>query len=290
MLVISSLISGLAIGSMYGLIALGFHVTWSVSRTVNFAQGTAMMLGAVLFYVFLVRAGLFWPLSLVLALLCCAAYGVLIERLAVRPFVARGSESWLMATVAAGIVVDNVVMFTFGREPRAMPSPFQGQTLRFGDVGVDPLQLIIPVVGLSLALAFWLVTRRTRVGKAMLAVVQNRSAAELMGIRVQRMITLSFAVSAVLAAVAGILIAPLYTVSASMGFVFGIKAFAVGILGGLDNAWGVVVAGILFGLAESLITAFLGSGYTGVLSFSLVIAALFARPHGLFGRAEVQKV
>jgi len=290
MLFIPTLISGLANGSMYGLIALGFHVTWSVSRTVNFAQGTATMLGAVLFYVLLVRAELPAAIALLLALVLCGIYGMLVERIAVRPFRQRGSEGWLMATVAAGIVVDNIVMFTFGREPRGMPPLLGLDTLRFGGVGVEPLQLIIPVVGLVLALLFWVTTRYTRLGKAMLAVVQNSDAASLMGINVTRMIVASYVLSAVLAAIAGILIAPLYTVSATMGFVFGIKAFAVGILGGLDNPWGVVTAGLVFGLVESLITSYIGSQWTVLITFGLVILALLARPQGLFGRPAAVKV
>lgn len=290
MLLIPTLISGLANGSMYGLIALGFHVTWSVSRTVNFAQGTATMLGAVLFYVLLVRGELPLVLALVIALALCGLYGMLVERVAVRPFRQRGAEGWLMATVAAGIVVDNVVMFSFGREPRGMPPLLDLDTLRMGGVGIEPLQIIIPVVGLLLALLFWAVTRFTRVGKAMLAVVQNVDAASLMGINVTRMIVASYFLSAVLAGIAGILIAPLYTVSATMGFVFGIKAFAVGILGGLDNPWGVVAAGLVFGLAESLITAYIGSQWTVLITFGLVILALLARPQGLFGREAAVKV
>src|SRR4051812_48329678 len=118
MLVISALITGLGLGSMYGLLALGFHVTYAVSATVNFAQGSSMMLGAVFAYVFAVRVGLPLPVSFFLALALCAAYGALVERLAVRPFAQRGSNAWLMATVALGIVVDNSVLFTFGKEPR----------------------------------------------------------------------------------------------------------------------------------------------------------------------------
>jgi branched-chain amino acid transport system permease protein len=121
MLIASAIVSGVGLGSMYGLLALGFHVTHAVSRTVNFAQGSTMMLGAVLCFTFWVTLG--WPLVLavVLALAACALWGVVVERVAVRPFVARGSNSWLIATVALGIVLENVVLFTFGKDPRGMP-------------------------------------------------------------------------------------------------------------------------------------------------------------------------
>jgi branched-chain amino acid transport system permease protein len=292
MLVLSALISGLGLGSMYGLMALGFHVTYAVSGTVNFAQGSSMMLGAVLTFAFAQTLG--WPLALAvaLALLLCAAYGLLVEAIAVRPFVKRGSEAWLMATVAMGIVLDNLVMFTFGKEPRSLPSSLAQTPLDVGGVGlgVYPLQIIIPVVGLCLAAGVHFLARRSRWGTAMLAVVQNRDAARLMGIPVRRVVAGAFALSAVFAGIAGALIAPLVTVHADMGTVFGLKAFAVAILGGIGSAWGVIVAGLLFGLLEALIAATLGSGYTQIISFSLVIVALALRPNGLFGRALVRKV
>jgi branched-chain amino acid transport system permease protein len=146
------------------------------------------------------------------------------------------------------------------------------------------------VVGLLAAVALHLFSRRTRYGKALLAVVQNPSAAQLMGINVTAAVVLSFALAGLFAGVAGILIAPLFTISSTMGTLFGIKAFAVAILGGINNAWGVVLAGLLYGLAEALITALLGSIYTQIVTFALVILALALRPHGLFGRAGVKKV
>ncbi len=289
---LSALVSGLGLGSMYGLMALGFYVTYAVSGTVNFAQGSSMMLGAVLTYTFAQTFG--WPgwAAVLLALALCAAYGLLVELLAVRPFVNRGSDAWLMATVALGIVLDNVVMATYGKEPRSLPSPLAQSPLEVAGVGlgVYPLQLLIPVVGLALAALLHFISRRTRWGVAMLAVVQNRAAARLMGIPIRRAVALAFALSALFAGIAGVLIAPLTNVHSDMGTLFGLKAFAVAILGGITSAWGVMLAGLLFGVVEALITATLGSGYTQILTFALVIAALAWRPNGLFGRAEVKKV
>jgi branched-chain amino acid transport system permease protein len=291
MLVPSAIITGLGLGSMYGLLALGFYVTYSVSSTVNFAQGSTMMLGAVLCFTFWVTLG--WPVSLavMLALLLCALWGAAVERIAVRPFVRRGSDAWLMATVALGVVLDNVVLFTFGKDPRGMPlGPLVTETFTVADLRIQPLQILIPAVGLGMALALTLLSRGTKQGKAMLAVVQNPDAARLMGINVSGSIVFAFALSGFFAGVAGILIAPLFTISSTMGTLFGIKAFAVAILGGITNPWGVVVAGLIYGLAEALITALLGSTYTQIVTFSLVILALALRPDGLFGRAAVKKV
>src|SRR6266849_9978189 len=182
----SAIISGLGLGSMYGLIALGFHVTYVVSGTVNFSQGSAMMLGAVLGYTFGVTLGWPWPLAAAMSLALCALFGLLIERALVRPFAERGSNAWLMATVAGGIVLDNVVLFTFGKEPRGFPSLLAQKPIELFGTGVYPLQLVIPAVGISIALVMHLVLRNTRRGKTLLAVVQNPDAARLMGINVHR--------------------------------------------------------------------------------------------------------
>ncbi|CAB3871440.1 MAG: branched-chain amino acid ABC transporter permease [Achromobacter pulmonis] len=292
MLWMSAIVSGLGLGSMYGLMALGFYLTYAVSGTVNFAQGSSMMLGAVLTYTFAQTLG--WPLLAALppALALCALYGLVVERLAVRPFASRGSNAWLMSTVALGIVLDNVVMFTFGKEPRSLPSPLAQAPVEIGGLGLGiyPLQLLIPLVGLALAAALHTLSRRTRWGVALLAVVQNPNAARLMGIPVRRAIMAAFAVSTLFAGVAGALVAPLFNVQADMGTLFGLKAFVVAILGGITSAWGVMLAGLLFGVAEALITVALGSGYTQIISFALVIVILAMRPNGLFGRAAVRKV
>jgi|SRR5436190_3550415 branched-chain amino acid transport system permease protein len=286
-----AVITGLALGSMYGLLALGFHVTYAVSGTVNFSQGSSMTLGAVAGYFFLVLWG--WPaaVGIPMVLLVCAIYGLVIERFAVRPFVQAGSDNWLMATVAVGIIVDNLIMFVFGKEPRSFPSSLATKPIQIvQDAGVYPLQLLIPVVGLALALALHLISRRTRHGVAMLAVVQNPNAARLMGINVSGAIAASYAVSAVLAGIAALLIAPLFNVSSEMGTLFGIKAFAAAIIGGLGSAWGVMLAGLCLGLIEVFATNYLGSVYTQIITFASVIIILVVLPHGLLGRAGVKKV
>ena len=290
MLITSALISGICLGSMYGLIALGFHVTYVVSSTVNFSQGSAVMLGAVLGYTFATRLGLPLPLALAAALLVCAAFGLLVERLLVRPFASRGSNAWLMATVAGGIVLDNAVLFTFGKEPRSFPPMLSTSPVQIFGAGVYPLQLIIPLVGLGVATALALFLRRTRTGKSLLAVVQNPDAARLMGIDVKAAIAASFAVSTALAGLAGLLIAPLFSVHSDMGTLFGLKAFAVAILGGIGSAPGVMMAGLLYGVSEALITALFGSSYTQIVMFTAVIGALALMPQGLLGRAAIKKV
>jgi branched-chain amino acid transport system permease protein len=207
MLATLAIIFGL--GSMYGLLARGFHVTYTVSSTVNFAQGSAMMLGAVLCYTFVVTWRWNTPVSIGLTLLLCAVWGILVERFTVRPFVRRGSTAWLMATLA--------VRFTFGREPRSLLSPLARPAWSIGGLGVSPLQILIPLLGLCVALALSLVSHWTWHGKAWLAVVQNRDAAQLMGINVTGAVAAAYALSSVFAGTAGMLIAPLFNVSSDMG-------------------------------------------------------------------------
>ena len=290
MLIASSIITGLGMGSMYGLLALGFYITYSVSQTVNFAQGSSMMLGAVVCYTFGVTLG--WPMAaaIIVALCACAAWGWVVERFVVRPFASRGSNAWLMATVAAGIVLENVALFTFGKEPRSLPSPLAQDPILIGDLGIYPLQFLIPIVGLSIACALHFVSRRTKLGKAQLAVVQNPDAARLLGIDVSKAVVGAYMVSTIFAGIAGILIAPLFNVASDMGTLFGIKAFAVAIIGGIMSPWGVMIAGLAYGVVEALTTSIFGSVYTQIVTFALVIVVLAVMPNGLFGKAEVKKV
>ncbi len=288
---LSAAMTGIGLGSMYGLTALGFYITFAVSGCVNFAQGATLMLGAVLLFTLQVKLG--WSLwfAIPAALLLCGLWSALVERIAVRPFVQRQSDAWLMATVALGLILENVVLFSFGKDPRGMPaSLLTSGGIEFAGLRITPLQLLIPVVGFSIAFALRIGMQRSALGRAVSAVAQHREAARLMGIDVALATTGAFALAGVFAAIAGMLIAPLYTVSAGMGTLFGIKAFAAAILGGIGNPRGVMLAGLILGVAEAMITATLGSSWTQIVSFAFVIATLAWRPHGLFGRGALKKV
>lgn len=286
----AAIVTGLGLGSMYALLALGFHLTYVVSRTVNFAQGSAMMVGAVLGYTLCITWGWSMWLAVPATLALSAVYGLAIERWLVRPFHSRGSQAWLMATVAGGILVDNLALFTFGKEPRQFTSGLLNLNVELFGASVGALQLLIPLAGAAIAIALFLVRRYTRLGKVLEACVQNPRAAMLMGINVNRVVAIAFAISTVFAALAGLLIAPLFSVNAEMGMLFGLKAFAVAILGGITSAGGVFTAGLLFGLTEALITLYFGSAFTQIFTFALVILALAMRPNGLFGSQALVKV
>lgn len=287
---LSALLTGAGIGSMYGLTALGFYITYTISRTVNFAQGASLMMGAVIaFSLVQTHHWSIW-LAIPVTLLCCGLWGAFVERVAVAPFVARGSESWLMATVALGLILENVVLFTFGKDSRGMASSLLQINVVLFDVRVNALQLLIPVAGFSIALLLGLFIKSTTRGKSLAAIALNPSAARLMGIHTEKYIAFAFSLSGVLAGIAGMLIAPLYTVSAGMGTIFGIKAFAAAILGGIDSAWGVMAGGLVLGVIEALLVTTFGSTYAQMFSFGLTILVLTIKPAGLFGRTAVKKI
>jgi branched-chain amino acid transport system permease protein len=283
-------LSGLALGCIYSLVALGFHITFVTSRTLNFAQGSAMMLGAVIMLIATVDFGLPGIVGIALAVVLLGLFGLALERLAVRPFVRRGSIGWVLSTLAVGIVLENVVQLVFGKSPRGIDSPLVQQPITIMGAGIYPLELIIPAVVLLIALAAWVLYGRTMVGRGLRATAYDRDAALAMGIDVNRMVGLSYAVSSMLAAIGGVLLGPLIGVSSHMGFLIGLKAFAVAIVGGLQNPVGILVAGLGYGVAESLVGGYFGSSAKEIFGFGLVILVLFLRPAGLFGKTTLRRI
>jgi branched-chain amino acid transport system permease protein len=288
--IVQLVFSGLALGSMYALVALGYNITYATSRTVNFAQGQSVMVGAVVAYALHVGAG--WPFvpSVLATLLALAALGVLVERVAVRPFLASASIAWLLATIALGVIAENVAMLAFGKDARAFPSSLAQRAITVLGAGVYPHELLVPVVGVALMVLVELAFRRTLAGRALRAVAFDHDAARLMGIDVGRAISAAYALSSVLAGVAGILLAPLLNVSATMGTTLGLKGFAVAIIGGIESARGIVVAGVLYGIFEAMVAGYLGTGVREILGFGLVVLVLLARPWGLFGVPAPRRV
>jgi branched-chain amino acid transport system permease protein len=282
--------SGLALGSMYALVALGYQITYATSQTVNFSQGQSVMLGAVVAWALHVGAG--WPLlpTIAVTLALLAAVGIAVERIAVRPFLRRGSIAWLLATIAVGIIGENLVMLWFGKDARSFPSPLTQTPWTILGAGVYPHELLVPLIGIALMVIAELAVRRTRAGRALRAVASSHDGAALMGIDVSRTVSAAYALSSGLAGVAGVLLAPLLNVSATMGTVIGLKAFAVAIIGGIDSPRGIVAAGLLYGLAEAVVAGYLGTGVREIMGFALAVGVLLVRPWGLFGAPVVRRV
>ena len=289
-IVLQYVLSGLAIGGIYALVALGFHIMWAAARAVNFAHGDTLMLGAVL-AVLGMDAGLPLPVACILSIAASCLFGILLERFAVRPFnESSASIGWMLTTIAVGIMLESLVTMKFGGFSRALPSPGVDRPISILGAGIYPQELAIPVFAVLTMAGLRLLQTRTLVGRAMQAVAFNRQAAALMGIDVNAIVSLSFAMAATLGGAAGILIAPVIQASATMGLIFGLKGFAVAIIGGITSAAGVVFAGLIFGVIEKFVEGYISTAAREIVGFSLMIIVLLAFPQGLFGKREIFKV
>lgn len=284
------LLSGLMIGAIYSLVALGFYVMWSAVRAVNFAHGDTLMLGAVLAVV-LMWSGVPLLIGIPFAILVAAAFGVFLERFAVRPLNhGPSSIGWMLSTIAIGLMLESFVTITFGSDPRALPSPLMDRPIQILGAGIYPQEILIPVVAIGLLFVLDAFYRRTMLGRAMRAVALNPTAAGLMGIDVRRIAAISFGFAAGLGAFVGILVAPIIQVSATMGILLGLKGFLVAIIAGISNARGIVVVGFGYGVLERFVEGFGSTAAREVVGFTVMILLLLAFPQGVFGKKETQKV
>jgi branched-chain amino acid transport system permease protein len=282
-------VSGVALGMIYAVIAFGYQLTFATSRTLNFGQGEALMLGA-LVGLTLVGHMSYWlmiPLVMVFGLL----QGIVVERLGVAPAIKSRSEfGWIMATIALGIIFKNVAENIWGRDDLKFPSPLPTDPLKFIGVNVLPMEILVVIGAIVMMLAVELFNRKSIYGKAVVATSNDRDAAGLMGINTNMVITFSYALSSLTAAFAGVLVAPLTLTGATMGTVLGLKAFAVAIIGGLNSGLGVIVGGLILGLAETTTGYYISTGYKDVPGLVLLLLVLAIRPAGLFGTSAIKKV
>ena len=287
-LITQTVISGVGTGIIYGLIGIGFCVIYNASGIVNFAQGMFVMLGGMLTHALLTRAGLPLALAIPITILLAAALGIAVDRLVVQPLWRRNATMFVMilATLAAQIVVERATLMIAGDQPRTFSGFTSAAPWKVGGVAISPQLLWIAGVSLLLVGALALFFKRTRTGRAMRACAINREAAALQGIPVSRMLALSFALSAALGAVAGILITPTQYTAFNVGVPFAISGFIAAILGGFGNAAGAFAGGIMLGVAQALAIVFFGAGFKNVAALSILLVFLLARPQGLFGKAH----
>jgi branched-chain amino acid transport system permease protein len=292
--------SGLVYGSIYALIAQGYYVTFSTTQTLNFAQGDFLMIGGMLaltLFAALAFSGLPLVLSLVVSLavipLTLGVMGVVVERVAVRPLRRAFSLGWILSTVGVAVILRNTAEVIWGREPKPVPSVFGETPIRVElgafQFGILPQELFILVASLAVMGGVLLFLKRSLLGKAMAAVALNPAAAGLMGINVRRMIVLAYVISSVLAGVAGLLVVPVLHAYSLMGVLPGLKAFAVAIIGGLGNPFGILIAGLLLGIVEFIVAIF-NASLRDAVTFFLLIVILAWRPLGLFEKPTVEKV
>ena len=279
------IIAGLAVGCVYSLVALGFTVIFNASGILNFSQGSFVMLGGMLTYVFYDRLG--WPLgwAALAATAVVASIGFMADWLVVAPLWRRHSPLYtiIIATFGIHIVLENAALLGIGSIGVGLPTFVAGGPVTALGVSVNLQMLWIAGVALMIMLALNFFFRRTLTGRAMRACAVNATAASLMGIEVRRMIRYSFIISAMLGAIAGILITPAQFTQFNVGIPFGLKGFTAAMIGGFGNITGAIVGGLVLGLLESLGVAFISSRFKDAISFGLLIVILLLRPRGLFG-------
>lgn len=282
--ILQCIFTGLTVGSIYAIIALGFTIIYNATDIVNFAQGEFVMLGAMIMVTLQTVVGLPVWLALPLSIAAGAIVGALLERLAIRPLRQASILTAIIVTIGASIFLRGVAMIAWGRDAKVLP-PFT----KSGALFVGQAYIMMPqslwVLGVTLVVVVGLMAfySRALVGKAMRAVAINRYGAQLVGISPSRMVFWSFALSGALGAMAGILIAPITFAGYSMGTMLGLKGFAAAIFGGLGSSAGAIVGGIILGLLESFAGGFVSSGYKDAVAFLILLAVLFIKPTGMLG-------
>jgi branched-chain amino acid transport system permease protein len=289
--VLQILISGIAQGCIYGLIALGFVLIYKATEAVSFAQGELMMLGAFLGLVLLTTLG--WPFWLVVpsAIVAMALFGMIAERAVIRPVLGQPTFSIVMLTIGIGYVARGAVTMipAIGTETHTLPVPYKDAVWRLAGLVLAVEQLVVIAITALLCLALYLLFSRAKVGIAMQAASQNQLAAYYMGIPVKSLNALVWGLAAAVAAIAGLLLAPITFVHANMGFI-GLKAFPAAVVGGFGSLPGAIVGGLIIGVVESLAGFYLPEGFKDVAAYVVVLIVLVVMPNGLFGEKLRKKV
>lgn len=288
-LIVQLAVSGALMGLVYALIAYGFQLTFATSKSINFGQGELVMLSA-FFSLTLIDFGLPYWLVVPGGMLFGVVLGLFVERAGVRLALEQKSEGWILLTIILGLLGFSAAENIWGRDDRPFPTPIPSDPLHFFGIDVTPLELSVAIGVLTVMGLVELFKRKTLLGKAFEAVSADRDAAQLMGISATRTIQLSYGLSGLVAALAGILVAPITTVGPTMASVLILKAFSVAVVAGLDSGFGIVLIGLVLGALESLTSFYLGSGWREAPGLILLILALAVRPNGVFGKATIRKV
>ncbi len=284
-------ISGVAQGCIYGLIALGFVLIYKATETVSFAQGELMMLGAFCGLACMTFLGFPFWLSVLSSIAAMAAFGVFLERLVIRPILGQPAFSVVMLTIGIGYVARGLITMIpgIGTETHTLPVPYKDQVWKLGGLVLNVEQMVVIASTAALSGILYLVFSRSKVGLAMQASSQNQLAAYYMGIPVKRLNGLVWGLASAVAAIAGLLLAPITFVHANMGFI-GLKAFPAAVVGGFGSLPGAIVGGLVIGIVESLSGFYLPDGFKDVAAYVVVLIMLMVKPNGLFGDKLRKKV
>ena len=284
-------ISGIAQGCIYGLIALGFVLIYKATETVSFAQGELMMLGAFCGLATMTMLGFPYWLSVLATIAGMAAFGVLLERIVIRPILGQPAFSIVMLTIGIGYVTRGLITMipTIGTETHALPVPYKDQIWNLAGLVLNVEQMMVIAVTAVMCVLLYLLFRYSKLGIAMQAASQNQLAAYYMGIPVKQLNGIAWGLAAAVAAVAGLLLAPITFVHANMGFI-GLKAMPAAVVGGFGSLPGAIVGGLTIGIVESLSGFYLPDGFKDTAAYVVVLIMLVVKPNGLFGEKLSKKV
>ncbi|MEI7670485.1 MAG: branched-chain amino acid ABC transporter permease [Deltaproteobacteria bacterium] len=280
--------AGLAMGSIYALVALGFVLIFNAVNVVNFAQGEFAMVPAFV-AVWLLSLNLPFPLTCVLTVVFMGIFGIVFQRIAYYPLRNRSFLPVIISTIGVGIFLKNGAQLIFGAEPLSMPRPTSATALDIFGVFVDPQYIIIIVCTLALLGLQYFFFEKTKLGKMMQATAQDKQMARLLGIKVATMIAITFAYSSILGAAAGILVGPIFFVTKDMGAMIGLKAFCSTIVGGFGSVPGAILGGLFLGVIEVFAAYYVSSAYRDAFAFIILILVLLLRPQGFFGEKIAEK-
>jgi branched-chain amino acid transport system permease protein len=284
-------VSGAAIGCVYALVALGFVLIYKATEVVNFAQGELMMIGAFLAYTLIVMFGFNFWLGAALAIVLTALFGAGVERVVMRPMVGKPVFSIIMVTIGLGFLARSIVSMVpgWGVDTYSIETPFYGKVVEVGGLVLSQDHLAVIILTMALVAVLFFFFSYTRLGVAMQATSQNQLAAYYMGIPVKTVFSMIWGISAGVAAVAGLLLAPIAFVHVNMGFL-GIRAFPAAVLGGFGSIPGAIVGGLIIGIVEALAGFYLAEGFKDVAPYVILLIVLIVRPEGLFGTTTRKKV
>ena len=288
---LQQVVSGAAVGIVYALVALGFVMVHKSTQVFNFAQGELMMLGAFCAYTFIILFGLPFWLGGILAVASVALFGVMLDRVLLRRMVGSRPFTIFMLTVGIGFCIRSIVMLVpmWGTDTYSLPSPLQGRVFSFSGLIISADHAVILLTAAVVTTGLFLFFQFTRLGLAMRAIAQNPLAASYLGVRVDSLFSIVWALSAAAAALAGVMLAPLSFVHADMGQI-GLKAIPAAVLGGFDSLPGAIVGGLIIGVVESLAGFYCPEGVKDVAAYVVLLVVLAVKPRGLFGHPDVKKV
>jgi branched-chain amino acid transport system permease protein len=275
--------NGLVTGAFYALSALGLTLIFGMMRVVNFAHGEFYMMGGLIAYWLAGELGLNFYLTIAAVVVLMAGFGWLVDRLLIRPLRGQNILTTALVTIGLSIFLVNTFQVIFGTTPRKIPTPFPTKPIFLGPVVTNEPRLFALAIGAAAILGAHLLIRRTRLGKAMRATFQQKEAAALVGIEVERIYGFTFALGTAMAAISGVLLGSIFVAQPTVGGLVSLKAFVVVILGGMGSFAGAIVGGLILGVSESLWGGYIATGYQDVIGFVLVIVILLVRPYGLFG-------